>query len=562
MAVATHLPPIRLQLAKDQKTILVTFPYDPRLVNFIKTVAGRRWDKDNKRWKVPAYGYREMRLAAAKVNIQLLLSPALKAAVVAGEKARTTLETAREAEDAELILDTPTTPYPFQRAGIQYLLHALDNFHGCLLADDMGLGKTFQALAVVALRPDFKQVLVLCPNSLKYNWAAEVEKHFPQLSVQVIDGGPAQRREAWASDARIIISNYDLLIRDPEPLLRRWDLLIADEATALKNYKAQRTKKAKKIERRKTMALSGMPLENRLTELHSIMDLVMPGLLGTGWQFIQRHVVRDRWGATIGYRGLDVVRDRIRPHYLRRLKKDVLEDLPAKVYNDVWLELGHREWRLYDSLVRQIKEAVEANPKLGVQNVLTMFLRLKQLTSCASLLDSDCTEETKMQALRDLLEASEEKVVVFTEFAELAQKIADEFDAPLIAGKVPAALRAERISSYQKDASQQLLVSTDAGAYGLTITAASIIVHMDQPWNPARARQREDRLHRIGQQNSVQVVNLLTLRTIDGRIRTMMSEKLKLAGAVLEEDTLTPENRVTKQDLLAMLGGSKGNEDD
>ena len=452
------------------------------------------------------------------------------------------------------------------------------------------------AVSVASLfREQLQRVLVLCPATLKYTWAAELDQHYPDLPYVVVDGSPEQRREAWASKALITIANYELLVvrhkkecasklplpedlpgqRKPKPLpcdcdggwpdkaLRDgvWDLVVADEIAAyIKNYKAQRTLAAKRLHRRFSIGLTGLPLENSLEELHSVMDWVMPGLLGPGWLFVREHVVKDSWGKTLGYKGIEQVRRAIEPYYLRRRKADVLKDLPPKVYSDYTLHLSDEEWAVYHAIRDQIVEQVNANPKLEVGNILVMMLRLKQAAIDPALVDEPLPrggKSTKLRALHDILDGmGGRQVVFFTQFAQFAAALGREFDAPIIQGSVATAERQRIIERFQRG-EHQVLVSTDAGAYGITLTAADVVVHVDQPWNPAKMRQREDRLHRIGQKASVQVVTLMASRTVDQTIRGVLHKKLGVISAVLDEelDELTMQAKLTRADLMAMLQG-------
>ena len=535
-------------------SLSVAFPYDPTAVNLIRTVTGRRWHKEKRIWVIPRTGLRPLQQQAAIHGYGVALSERVRQALNLGKERQAQLATAK-ANESPFSLPTTTQPHPFQYAGIRFAKYALHNFRGALIADDMGLGKTFQALSLVAMHEKLASVLVICPNTLKYTWASEVEKHYPELTYTVIAGNAPKRQELWATESQLKIVNYEALIRDMEPRLVVWDLIIADEAGAfIKSYKAQRTKTVKKLHRRYSLALSGTPLENNLDELHSVMDFVIPGLLGPGWLFHQQHAVKDPYGVIRGWRGINEVRERIGPYYIRRTKKQVLPELPDKVYNDVQLEMTPAEWNLYDAIREQIKEKIAENPKLSVPNILVEILRLKQATCDARLLTDEHIPSTKMEAIGDLLTAAgEHKVVLFTQFSQLARFIQQDIDCPIIDGNVPPEERQSIINNFQGE-KYACLVSTDAGAYGITLTAADIIVHIDAGWNPAKMRQREDRLHRIGQKNSVQVINLICRRTVDEKVRQIIFKKLDLVKAVLDENAPEEDaSHIERSDLFRLL---------
>lgn len=540
----------------NANTLRVTFPWHQQLIHLIKTIPGRRWNPGGKFWTIPARSLRLLQSSAARLGANVVVSEKVRLALSRGREQRAQLLQAKRAHEAVIDLPTETAVRPYQRAGVRFLLDAMKNFSGVLLADEMGLGKTLQALSIIALSSGLRKILVLCPASVKYVWADEIDKHYPQLDYKVIEGTAEERKKQWASPARIKIANYELLLHDPQVRVKDWDLVIADECTYAKNYTAKRTKALKKLHRRYSLGLSGAPIENRLEELHSIFDFVMPGLLGPGWLFVAEYCVKNYWGAIIGYKGLDRVKERIAPHYLRRTKDEVLPELPAKIHNDVWIEMSRAEWRLYEAIREQIREMIAENPKLKVANILTEMLRLKQCTGAAQTLGEDI-ESSKITALGEILEAAEgHKVVAFTQFAELAKLVAERFDAHLLHGGIPSSRRPGLIRAFQENG-RQLLVSTEAGAYGITLTAADIVIHIDQPWNPARLRQREDRLHRIGQKSTVQVINLLARRTVDEYVRKILHRKRDLMRSIFTEGQEESSEPVTKSDLLALLGEEK-----
>ena len=569
MVVATVRPDLVVDFERRPNYLAVRFPWDAQAVSLIKAVPGRRWHKEDKYWSIPSGGLRALQTQAARRGFDVVISQQLKLAQARGQKDKSELRQLKTLDDAELDLPTKTTARPYQRAGIRFLQASLRKFKGTLLADDMGLGKTFQALSLVALSK-IQTVLVLCPATVKWVWSEEIAKHYPALSNVVVDGSAAERREQWASGARIIIAGYEIIIprrrqdekgkwhvvATPEMVarVRDWDLVICDEAAKLKNYRTATAKTVKKLNRRYSLGLSGKPIENRLEELHSIMDFVMPGLLGPGFLFHQEHCTTNRYGGVIGYKGIEIIRHKIAPHYLRRLKEDVLTELPPKTMNDVWLEMSKKEWRLYEGIKEQILAIIRENPTLKTGNILTEILRLKQCTDDARLLDEEGIPSTKVKALADLLEASEgHKVVVFTQFKKFAKLVAAEFDGLLLDGDVPVPKRPGLIREFQEE-DTQLLVCTEAGRYGITLTAADIIVHLDQPWNPATLQQREDRLHRIGQLKNVQVVSFIAKRTIDEYVREIIHRKRELTRAIFQEETDVVVHELTRGDLLALLG--------
>jgi SNF2 family DNA or RNA helicase len=560
----------------------VTFAYDPRKVQLVKTVPGKRWVPAQKHWTIPAAGLRALQQEAARAGVDVRVTGAVTDALESSGRRREELRKVK-LDVTSLDLPTDTEPYPYQYSGIRFLKMALHNFKGVLCADDMGLGKTFMALSIVVMHDGVRNVLVLAPATLKYTWASEIERHYSQLTYTVIDGGPDKRVAQWEEDTRIKICNYELLLRDVYPRVTQWDLVIGDEVTRLKNYRLTglRTAKdedgklvrdgegnlvkekyitivgrVKALNRIYTIGLSGAPVENRLEELWSIMDFCIPGVLGNGWVFFKQHVVTDKWGGLLRYQGIDQVKERVEPYYIRRRKREVLTELPDKVYSEVKIELSDAEWKFYGAIQGQIRDEIEDNPKLNVGSILTMMLRLKQAVDDPRLLDEKKVASTKVATIKEILEgaAGEHRVVFFTQFSTLADLLGEELEAPVIAGHVSAKERQLIVDQFQAG-EYPCLVSTDAGAYGITLTAADIVVHIDLPWNPARMRQREDRLHRIGQKNSVQVVSLIAQRTIDEYVKKIIYRKGELIQQILDDEIPDSESvKLDRGELMALLG--------
>ena len=542
-------------------SLRVRFPYDPTMLSIIREVPGRKWKgrkrPEDKWWTIPRSSLRVLLEQASRKGFDTQVSEQVRQAVALGVERKAKLQAVR-VDDSPLDLPTETTPYPFQVAGIRFLTHALYNFKGALLADDMGLGKTLQSLSVVARAKTLRRVLVLCPNTLKYVWKAEIEKHYPQLNYMVIDGNAEERAAQWAwDDDTIFICNYDLIYRDVEPRAMEWDLVIFDECTKLKSFRTRTHKMCKALNTRYRLGLSGTPIENELADLHSIYAVLLPNLLPTWWIFRRDHCKMDRYGNILSYKGLEQVKEKVGPYMLRRLKAEVLPELPDKYYSDYQVDLSPAEWAVYEEVQREIRDGIEDNPKLQPANIMVEMLRLKQITDDCRLVDVKIGHiSAKAKAIQEILEAAgSRKVVLFTQFAEMAKLVAARFNLPIIQGSVKPKERAEIISEFQRNGGRGL-VSTDAGAYGVTLTAADIIVHIDLPWNPARVRQREDRLHRIGQKNAVQVVTLMARNTIDGYVREVIHGKLDIVKAVLDEDIDAFElaEKITREDLMGLLG--------
>ena len=535
--------------------VRLRFPYQADAVQFVRRLPGREWDADSKTWFIPPGAVRELRQWAARSGNILRMSDTLAASLDESSKRRQRLlNLRRETDSPAFEISSSTIPYPFQRAGITYLLEALTGSSGgVLLADDMGLGKSFQALAAAVHTGAFP-ALILCPAILKANWALEIEKHFPDLSCVIVEGEKTKRDILWGdSTAKVVIANYELLLRDVAPLARKWKLVICDEAQRIKNAQAVTTRRVKKLSRAHSLALTGTPIENRLEDLASIMEFVQPGLLGDYWEFRRQHCVLNSWGSVIGYQGVDSVKERIAPYYLRRTKRQVLTQLPPKVYVDLEVLLSKDEHQAYIAIRDQILEFVKANPLLRASNILALLTRLRQCVDSLALVGLG-TASSKLIAFQEILEgAGEQQIVVFSSFRHMAELVAETAGGMALHGEIPSRRQEEILAAFHKR-EFQVLACTDVLAYGRNLVSASIVVHVEPHWNPARMRQREDRLHRIGQENPVTVVNLLAKNTVDGYVRRVIQRKLSLLSDILGDDEQAAMH-LTRSELVAFLEG-------
>ena len=485
----------------------------------------------------------------------------------------------------------PMTPYNYQKLGIMF---ALANGSGVLVADEMGLGKTIQAICT-ALYMKHKglvnQALIVVPPSLKYNWALEIEKWTKEKYV-IIDGSPDERVAQWVrDDVFFIVVNYELLLEDlfggreyrekenetpkeresREARMRKskgraarltgvrerlWDFVAVDECHALKNASSKRTRNVRMLRSKFRMALTGTPMDGRLEELHSVMEFVCPGLLGSKTRFMQRHAETDFWGKVIKYKRIAEVRNKIAPYFIRRLKKDVLNDLPDKVYSNRIVELTPAEEKVYLQLAENGHEATED------ATAMVCVIRCKQFCNSPHLLadalekgDTDVSpkvikqlrklKQSKLDSLREILQEviveNGHKVLIFSQYAEMVKvlmEIFDEMDLSYLCiwGATPKKDRADYQEKFNTDKSIDIMVGTEAMSTGLNFTSADYVINFDDNWAPAYMAQREDRAHRIGQRNVVTVINFICRGTIEERIRTVLYQKSKISAQALGDD--------------------------
>src|SRR5579863_254295 len=457
--------------------------------------------------------------------------------------------------------DLKATLRPYQRVGIQWLWFLSRLGLGGCLADDMGLGKTIQVLALLLLlkreerEKGFPSLLVV-PASLIGNWKSEIERFAPALRYFIahpsdVSAGTARDLEKpppMLSGIDVVITTYGYLGRLPWLSETEWRLIVIDEAQAIKNAASKQTRAVKALKARHRIALTGTPVDNRLSDLWSLYDFLCPGLLGSAKEF-ERFVKGAQKGDSQGR--FAALRNLVRPYLLRRLKTDqrIIADLPEKTELPAYCALTKTQAALYQQSVEELSEKilkVDGIQRRGV--VLAYLMRFKQICNHPSQWLSDGryqpTDSGKFTRLREICEeiaAKQEKVLVFTQFREmtgpLSQFLAEVFGRPglVLHGETAVRNRKELVDSFQDEQGPRFFVlSLKAGGTGLNLTAASQVIHFDRWWNPAVEAQATDRAYRIGQKKNVLVHKFICRGTIEERIDALISSKESLSREVLE----------------------------
>ncbi|HLX61164.1 MAG TPA: DEAD/DEAH box helicase [Planctomycetota bacterium] len=438
--------------------------------------------------------------------------------------------------------------YNYQRAGALFAARA----GRALIADDMGLGKTIQAIAAVevfARAAGVERVLVVTPTSLKHQWKSEVQK-FTGRSVEVIEGMQASRSRKYATASFYKIANYDVLHRDSEAIAR-WapDVIILDEAQRIKNWKTRAAQTVKRMASPFAIVLTGTPLENRLEELHSIVEFVDRFRLGPSFRFLAEHQHVNEHGRVIGYRNLDKISETLRPILLRRNKREVLKELPARTDKHYFLPMTPQQLNFHDENGEIVAGLVHKWKSRGFltdaeQKRLTCALQNMRM-SCNStyLLDHETDYGVKadeiVTLLGEWLERPDAKAVVFSQWVRSHELLAGRLkkrgiDFVLFHGGVPGPKRKDLIARFRDDPRCRVFLSTDAGGVGLNLQFASLVVNMDQPWNPAILEQRVGRVHRLGQRNPVNVAHFVSEGTIEHGMLDLLKFKKSLLAGVLD----------------------------
>ena len=438
--------------------------------------------------------------------------------------------------------------YPYQRVGALFAAKA----GRCLLADDMGLGKTIEAMAaaeILARTVGLERVLVISPTSLKHQWKREIEK-FTDRKALVVEGLLPRRAELYAADSFYKLTNYDVVFRDLD-LIRRWqpDLIVLDEAQRIKNWKTRTAQSVKQLQSQHAFVLTGTPLENRLEELHSIVEFVDRFRLGPMFRFLDEHQHVNEHGRVIGYRNLSKISQTLEPILLRRTKAKVLKDLPERLEKRLFVPMTPKQMQLHEENGELVARIVSKWRRYGYlseadQRRLMIFLQNMRMSCDSSYLldqkeDHGVKADEIVQVLSDVLEDPQTKVVVFSQWLRMHELVRHrlsrrQWGHVMFHGGVPGPKRKGLIHRFKEDPGCRLFLSTDAGGVGLNLQNASVVINLDLPWNPAVLEQRIGRVHRLGQHRPVRVVYFISQGTIEEGMLSLLGFKSAMFAGVLD----------------------------
>ncbi len=441
--------------------------------------------------------------------------------------------------------------YPYQRQGALFAARA----GRTLIADEMGLGKTIQAIAaaeLLARHASVQRVLIVCPTSLKHQWAQEIARFARRDDddIHVIEGPGHTRQAAYGSPAFYKIVNYDVIHRDLAAI-QGWspELVILDEAQRIKNWKTRAAMTVKQIDSPYAIVLTGTPLENRLEELYSIVEFVDRHRLGPMFRFLAAHQHVDESGRVVGYKDLDRIGKTLAPILLRRTKKQVIRELPERLDKRLFVPMTSQQQAIHDEnqeIVARIVAKWRRYHHLSDADQRRLMIALQNMRmACNStyLLDRKTDHSAKLDeaeaTLADLLEPDDAKIVVFSQWVGTHELLARRCDARgwghvMFNGGVPGPQRRKLVQRFREDPDCRLFLSTDAGGVGLNLQHAQAVVIMDQPWNPAVLEQRIGRVHRLGQAGAVRVVHLVARGTIEEGMLGLIGFKQSMFKGVLD----------------------------
>lgn len=452
-----------------------------------------------------------------------------------------------DAKTIEIPESLDSTLRDYQKYGYRYL-KTLDTFgFGGILADEMGLGKTIQALTFIQSLETDKPILIVCPKTLIFNWANEIEKFTSNINYQTIEGSKKERLRKISdiNKYKINITSYPLLTKDVTDYEDTFfSYVFFDETQIVKNHKAKATMAAKNINASLKFALTGTPIENNVLELWSIFNIINPNYLGEITNF--KRVFHSNQSDETN----KMLHQNILPFILKRFKKDVLEELPDKIEDTIYLPLSPGQKKEYNKLTESFLTTVQSEiDEHGLEKsymtVLSLLTRLRQVCCHPSLfMDSYNSNSSKLDTLLEILEElhrENRKVLVFSQFTSMLDIIEKELNKSNISyrylsGKTKSEDRRRMVDEFQNEDVSVFLISLKAGGTGLNLTAADTVVIFDPWWNPAVENQAIDRAHRIGQKKSVQVIKLITIDTIEDSILKLQKDKQLLSDSIIKDD--------------------------
>lgn len=452
----------------------------------------------------------------------------------------------------------------YQVEGFVWMVRLAQLGIGACLADDMGLGKTLQSLAVILYFAGKGPTLVVAPTSVCMNWEQETSRFAPTLKLQMFSGQDREEVIRGLGKFDLLVTSYTLLQQEVKLLEQvDWRCIVLDEAQAIKNAATKRSKAAKRLKAKFKLITTGTPIENHLGELWNLFSFINPGLLGSYKQF------NSRFGIPIEKHHDPVARLKlkklIRPFMLRRIKSEVLEELPPRTEITLRAEMSPEEVAFYEALRQQAMENIEGDVEKSGRHlrILAEIMRLRRACCNPRLITEDIDiPSTKLRVFSEIvmeLLASRHKALVFSQFTGHLALIREFLDEQGIVykyldGTTPTRERQRQVDGFQAGEGDLFLISLKAGGLGLNLTAADYVIHMDPWWNPAVEDQAADRAHRIGQKRPVTVYRLITANTIEEKIVRLHQEKRDLANSLLEGSDVGA--RISAEELLELIRGA------
>jgi len=498
----------------------------------------------------PAEAVHALEEAAPRVRISQEVGPWLEAQRLAVERRRLRRDYEVRVQSGDWPTHETKVPlFPYQREG---MLHLAFN-ERALLADEMGLGKTIQAIAACALLHRLGQVervLVVAPASLKSEWEEQIQR-FTDLPCRLVYGSRRERLRAWTRDsaAFFTVVNYEQMRSDALDVNARLrpEVVVLDEAQRIKNWSTKTAQAVKRLRSRYAFVLTGTPIENRIDELYSLMDFIDPLILGPLFRFNREYYELDERGRPAAYRNLAGLQERIRPRLLRRRKADVEDELPDRTDKNRFVPLSpsqQGEYAAHEAQVARLFRIAKYRPLTQqeqdkLMRELAMMRMICDTTYILNPDDRSCPKLAELEKILDDCRENDAKAIVFSEWERMLELVRDACKRLKLGyawhtGSVPQHRRRAEINAFKNEPSCRVFLSTDAGATGLNLQAASVVVNCDLPWNPAKLEQRIARAWRKYQTRPVTVINLVSENTIEHRMLETLAHKRALADGLLD----------------------------
>lgn len=452
----------------------------------------------------------------------------------------------------------------YQLEGFKWLRTLKECNLSGILADEMGLGKTLQTIAFLQKEYENKSLntsIIICPKSLIYNWSEEIRKFAPDLKVLIFNGNKNIRLRLMKEfkNYDVILTSYGIVQKDIDDLKDEcFNICIIDEAQNIKNKTSKNTISLRKLNVNYKFALTGTPIENSIDELWSIFNFLMPGYLHSYVKFKSLYESSDEDSSTL----IENLRKKISPFILRRLKQNVLTELPPKIESKIMVELNDEQKKLYYSYVEKFKNEFDTNSNLqNEQNLkfkmLSALTRLRQI--CCEpkvIMENYYHGSSKIDALMEIIDdniKSNKKIIVFSNFTSVLEiikniLIENKIKYKYLDGSTPSKERIDIVNDFNKNDSNVFLISLKAGGFGLNITSAETVVHFDPWWNNAVENQATDRAHRIGQKNTIHVIKLITKGTIEEKIFEIQNKKSIMINSIIKDNELA-YNSISKMSI-------------
>lgn len=557
----------------------------------IKSIQGRRWNPDLKVWTIPAdqLGFLEQIFYPNEIIWNRDIVPEPEEEKVDADK----FHLPKFEVSLDYLDELKLQLYDFQVIGSCFLADVKKG----LLGDEMGLGKTPQAIGAaykLYRQKKAEKALVICPASLKYQWAEEIKK-FTDLSSTVIDGTKAQRPEQYAQETFFTITNYELLLHDLDYMLEMFpDIIICDEVHRIKNHATKTSKAILKLDAPYKWGLTGTPIQNRPDEIFNVFAFLDDTILGNFWKFRARYIhVGDAYGrknVPLGPKNLPELHNRLSPYMLRRLKKDVAPDLPDVIYNTILIDMHRDQKQLHEIVFNDFKQLMDTIESKVVRNELgdivkkppeadkglAYFIIMQQIANSLELLDMSESSmvrgynikskaSPKLDHLYDICEERLDnnpncKTVIFTQFEKMQRLIEKKLSklgkSVIINGSVAHKTRQERINAFKEDPDIKFFLSSDAGNYGINLENSDCVISVDIPWNPAVYQQRNNRIHRMTSKfDKVEVITLISRGSVDEMILRSMYKKKEMSDEIIEysEEKKEALNSMTIKQLKKIM---------